>query len=308
MTKKERILAAINGEETDRIPYSAYIHSTVHERSVENFTRFTLNFFRKYDPDYIKVMYDENYDTPVNHQFLRSVGLWRELEEFEPHLGAFGRQIERLKRIKDAVGDDVPVIQTIYSALHVGHRLAGLRILEDWKKDPEGVSQGLNTIAVNHNKFAECCVKEAGIDGFFFGAYGCEKEWMSQEQYKTMVMPSDNVMTKGLRKGQILILHIHGEKNAYFDLLKDYDCDAISWEDRMAGPSIIEARAKTDKCFVGGVDHSMAVKCSPEDIVRQGKEAIAAAGGRKLILAPGCTFPDDTPPENMLALRDAVGA
>lgn len=308
MTKKERVLAALKGEQTDRIPYSAYVHSTVHERPVENFTKFTLDFYRLYDPDYIKVMYDENYDTPVNFQFVKSVEVWRQLEEFEPHLGAFGRQIEILKRIKDTVGPDVPVVQTIFSALHIGSRLAGMRILEDWKSDPEGVSQGLNTIATNYSRFAECCISEAGIDGFFFGAYGCEEEWMSQEQYREMVMPSDQALIRDLRKGQILIMHIHGEKKAYFDLLKDYVCDAISWEDRLAGPSITEARAKTDKCLVGGVDHSIALKCSPEDIVRQGKEAIAAAGGRKLILAPGCTFPDNTPPENMLALRDAVGA
>jgi uroporphyrinogen decarboxylase len=279
----------------------------VHDRTVEKFTEFTLNFYNKFDPDYIKVMYDENYDTPVNHQFLRSVELWRKLEEFEPHLGAFGRQVESLKRIKDAVGDGVPVIQTIYSALHVGYRLAGMRIFEDWKKDPEGVSQGLETIAINHNKFVECCLSEAGIDGFFFGAYGCEEGWMSRDQYREMVMPSDKLMTQAVRKGEILILHIHGEEKAFFDLLKDYECDAISWEDRLAGPPIAEARTKTDRCLVGGIDHFMAAKCKPEDIVRQGKEAIEAAGGKKLILAPGCTFPDDTPPENMLALRDAVG-
>ncbi len=307
MTKKERVLAAIKGEETDRIPYSAYVHSTVHERTVERFTEFTLDFYKKYNPDYIKVMYDENYDTPVNHQFLRSVELWRKLEEFDPKLGAFGRQVESLKRIKDAVGDGVPVIQTIYSALHVGYRLAGMRILEDWKEDPEGVSQGLKTIALNHNKFVERCATEVGIDGFFFGAYGCEDEWMSQDQYKEMVMPSDKLMIQAVRKGEILILHIHGEKKAFFDLLKDYECDAISWEDRLAGPSITEARAKTDRCLVGGIDHFMAAKCKPEDIVSQGKEAIEAAKGKKLILAPGCTFPDDTPPENMLALRNAVG-
>jgi uroporphyrinogen decarboxylase len=306
MTKKERVLATIKGEQTDRIPYSAYVHSTVHERTVERFTSFTLDFYSKYDPDYIKVMYDENYDTPVNLQFVNSVEVWRQLEEFDPHIGAFGRQIEILKRIREAVGAEVPVIQTVFSAFHIGYRLAGRRILEDWKKDPEGVSQGLSTIASNHVRFAECCLSESGIDGFFFGAYGCEEDWMGEEQYREMVMPTDLVMMKGLRKAQILILHIHGEKKTYFDSLKDYSCDAISWEDRLAGPSITEARSKTDKCLVGGIDHYMALKCSPDDIVRQGKEAVAAAAGRKLILAPGCTFFNETPPQNILAVKRAA--
>lgn len=114
MTKKERIRAAIKGTETDRVPFSVYQHSTVHERRVDRFVDYTMNFYHKYDPDYIKVMFDENYDTPVNWQYLQSTDVWNELTEFDPHIGAFGRQLEALKRIKDIAGSDVPVIQTVF--------------------------------------------------------------------------------------------------------------------------------------------------------------------------------------------------
>jgi uroporphyrinogen decarboxylase len=123
-----------------------------------------------------------------------------------------------------------------------------------------------------------------------------------------MVKPTDQLVLNTLRHAPILILHIHGEKDTHFDLLKDYDCDAISWEDQLAGPSITEAREKTDKCFVGGIDHVAAVKCTPNEVVRQGREAVENAEGRGIILAPGCTFFNDTPPENILALKAAVGA
>jgi uroporphyrinogen decarboxylase len=166
----------------------------------------------------------------------------------------------------------------------------------------------LNTIAANYIRFADRCLQEAGIDGFFFAAFGCEKSWMDEAQYQEMVKPTDQHVLKTLRHAPILILHIHGEKDTHFDLLKDYDCDAISWEDRLAGPSIGEAREKTDKCFVGGIDHYAALKCTPDEVVWQGREAIEEAKGRGIILAPGCTFFNDTPPENILAMREAVGA
>ncbi len=307
MTKMQRVLATLKKEETDRVPFSAYTHSTVHERTAERFARFTLDYYHSYDPDYVKVMYDENYDTPVNYYFVNTLEVWKHLEGYDPHIGAFGRQLQSLKQIKDTVGPNVPVIQTIFSPFHIAGRLAYRRILEDWKQEPEAVLQGLRTIAANYNRFAECCLTEAGIDGFFFGAFGCEKEWMSESLYREMVMDSDQKVMKTLRKAPILFLHIHGEEEAYFDLLQGYDCDAISWEDRLAGPSLAEAGTLTDKCLVGGIDHYQALHCAPEEIVRQGREAITATGGRGLILAPGCTFFDETPRENILALKQAVG-
>jgi len=308
MTKMQRVLATLKGQETDRVPFSAYVHSTVHQRTPQKFAEFTMEFFRKYGPDYVKVMYDELYDMPVNFFHVSEVEVWKLLDRFDPHIGAFGRQIESLKRIKDEVGADVPVIQTVFSPFHIAYRLAGRRILADWKQDPEAVRHGLDMIAANSADFADACVAEAGIDGFFYGAFGCEKEWMSRDQFKEMVMPSDLAVLNTLSRSPISIVHIHSEKDSYFDLLVDYPCGGISWEDRLAGPSVAEARKRTDKCLVGGIDHYLALKCPPEQIVAQGKEAIQAAGGRGLILAPGCTFFDDTPEANMLALKEAVGA
>lgn len=308
MTKMERVLATLRKEETDRVPFSVYVHSTVHSRGVDRFVDFTLDFHRRYDPDYIKVMYDDNYDTPVSFQFVREPSDWRALGELDAHLGAFGRQIEVLKRVKDAVGPDVPVIQTVYSPFHIGTRLAAQRILEDLKRDPEAVTQGLSMIAKNMGRFAEASIAEAGVDGFFLGAIGAESAWLSEEQYTTFAAPSDAILLEALRKAKILIVHIHGEEDSYFDLLKAYPCDALSWEDRLAGPSLPEAREKSDRCFVGGVDHLKAATAKPAGIIAEAREAIDATGGRGLILAPGCTLPPDTPPENILAFKEAVGA
>lgn len=307
MTKMQRVLAAINGDEVDRVPFSTYVHSTVHERTVQKFAQFTIDFYNKYDPDYVKVMYDELYDMPVNYFHVIDPSIWNRLERFDPHIGAFGRQLEVLKRVKDKVGPDVPVIQTLFSPFYIGYRLAGRRILEDWKQDAEAVKHGIDMIAANTASFCEAAVTEAGIDGFFFAAVGCEKEWMSEAQYKEMVMPSDLAVLEVLNKSPICFLHIHSEKDSYFDLLVDYPCNGISWEDRLAGPTMAEARKRTDKCFVGGIDHYMALDCSPAEIVAQSKEVIDVTEGRGLILAPGCTFFPGTPEENMHALKEAVG-
>jgi uroporphyrinogen decarboxylase len=306
MTKRERINAALNGTKTDRVPFSIYQHSTVHERTVDNFVKYTMDFQKKNDPDYLKVMFDENYDTPVNWQYIQNSDVWKELEEFDPHIGAFGRQLEALKRIRDLSDPSVPVLQTVFSPFHFSHRLTNRRMIEDWKSNPELVLNGLNTIALNIIKFAECCMTEAGVDGFFFGAFGCEKDWMSESTYSELAMPSDLKVLEELNKAEMVFLHIHGESKSFFSLLKDYPCNALSWEDKLAGPSLSEARKMTDKCLIGGIDHLNAQNCSPESIVSEGRDAITSVQAKGLILAPGCTFTPQTPQANMLALKEAV--
>lgn len=306
MTKRERIEAALTGRELDRVPFGMWMHTTVHEKTPEAFAGFMVDLYEKYDPDFVKVMYDWNYDTPVNFQFITTPEVWNLLEEFDPHIGAFGRQLQALKVIREKVGPDVPIIQTVLSPFHWANRLAYRRVLEDWKTHPDAVQHGLETIGKNYVAFAKACMQETDIDGFFFGAWGCEPDWMGPGQYEEMVMPSDKLVLEELRKASILILHIHGEEESYFDLLKDYPCDAISWEDRLAGPSIKEAKTKTDKCLIGGINHIAAVEASKESVLEEAQEAIQASEGTKFILGPGCTFLNETPPENIMALKNAV--
>ena len=82
--------------------------------------------------------------------------------------------------------------------------------------------------------------------------------------------------------------------------------DALSWEDRLAGPTLAEARRRTDKCLIGGVDHLRALTASPDEVRAEALDAIRQTGGRGFILAPGCTFPDPTPEANLRALGEAA--
>jgi uroporphyrinogen-III decarboxylase len=58
---------------------------------------------------------------------------------------------------------------------------------------------------------------------------------------------------------------------------------------------------------LGGIDHNGIFRTgTPDDAVKQVKDAIDEAGYEKLIVAPGCVVTVDTPIENMKALADFV--
>lgn len=306
MTKRERLLCAIRGGTPDRVPVSIYRHSTVHHRGVGEFVDFTLDFHRRFDPDYVKVMYDELYDTPVNYQYAVDETVWGLLEDLDPRTGAFGRYLESLKRIRDAVDPDTPVVATVFAPFHIAVRLAWKRLPADCRAHGELVTRGLSTIGRNLGAFVRAAREQAGVDGFFLGAFGCEPAWLTREEYLRFALPGDLALLDRMRLSDIVFVHCHGERDSYFDLFESCAADALSWEDRLAGPSLREARARTPKCLVGGVDHVAATSASPDAVRLQALDAIEATGGRGFILAPGCTFLEGTPEENMLALRRAA--
>ena len=62
MTKKERIQAAIRGEKPDKMPYSFWTHMPGTDLDPEAISQKTYEFYKKYDFDFVTVMYVCNVD------------------------------------------------------------------------------------------------------------------------------------------------------------------------------------------------------------------------------------------------------
>lgn len=306
MNKRERVECAMRGGKPDRVPVSIYQHSTVHERGVDRFVDYTLRFHAQFDPDYVKVMYDELYDAPVNFQFATDSSVWELLEDLDPHRAGFGRYLESLKRIRAATDRDTPVIATVFTPFHVAIRLAWRRLLEDCRTDGDRVQRGLEAITRNTVAFVKAAIAEAGVDGFFLGGYGCESGWLAEQDYRHIAAPHDRAVVAAMRAAPFVIAHAHGGARAFVDLYASYDCDALSWEDRHGGWDLEAARQQTTRCLVGGVDHVAVFGAGPALVHAQALEAIRRTEGRGHILSPGCTFLDRTAPETMLALKAAA--
>jgi uroporphyrinogen decarboxylase len=65
--------------------------------------------------------------------------------------------------------------------------------------------------------------------------------------------------------------------------------------------------SKTDRAVMGGVDERHVLLAGSADDVRvQVAEALQSTGGRRFLLAPGCSIEPRTPPENLRAAVAAV--
>jgi len=86
------------------------------------------------------------------------------------------------------------------------------------------------------------------------------------------------------------VLHIHG-LNIAFDLVKDYDVDALSWHIGETAPTIRAYRESGGtRAIVGGLARSNITAGDVEATRREIDNAIAESGGRGLLLAPSCSI------------------
>jgi uroporphyrinogen decarboxylase len=297
MTRTERVEAAVNGAEVDRVPVMFWHHFQP-EGSGRAMANATLQFFdEEFDLDIAKVMPDIPY--PFPRKSIASVDDWRLIEPIDPLRSRyFQERAEAVALLRNALGYETPIVMTVFSPLAEAMYAARDRdlFLAHAQEHPVVIHEALATIADNLAAHARDIIA-AGADGLFFALQGCTRAIMTEQQYREFGRPYDLMALRGASSGWLNILHIHGERDLMFDQALDYPVQVLSWSDRIAGPSLREARVMTSKCLMGGWNEFGALHKGPrEQIEAEAKDAIAQTGGRKFILANGCSVPDDTDP------------
>ena len=307
MTRTERVQAAVNGAEVDRIPV-CFWHHFQPEGSGRAMAEATLRFFDgEFDLDIAKVMPDIPY--PFPRRSIAEVDDWRLFEPIDPVRSRYFRErVEAVAVLRETLGFETPVIMTVFSPLAEAMYAARDReqLLAHLQEHPVLLHETLATIADNLSTHLQDVIN-AGADGVFFAIQGCTRMIMSEQQYREFGRPYDLMALRGAGYGWLNVLHVHGEKDLMFDQVLDYPVQVLSWSDRIAGPSLREARVKTSKCLMGGWNEFGALANGPEEqIAAEARDAIAQTSGRKFILANGCSVPDDIDPKWLEAARAIV--
>jgi uroporphyrinogen decarboxylase len=318
----KRVRAALRGEVADAPPVALWRHFPGQDQRPDSLADAHVGFWRTFSLDLLKVTPASGYygddwglrsayrpnregvrtylDRPV-----KKAEDWLRLRRLDVTTGAYGRELRTLRRIREAVRGEVPVLATVFSPLTVARTLCGDRaVVRYLREQPEALHAGLEVIAEVTAAFAAECLN-AGADGVFFATQMACEAAVTEEEYEAFGRPYDLRVLEAVSQADVLVLHAHGDR-PYFDLLAGYPVHALNWHDRRTPPSLREARARYSGCLCGGIDETTFADRSPAEVAREAADAVLQTGGRGHIVSAGCVIPVDTPDANVAAVVQAV--
>ncbi len=340
LSKRERVEAALQGDDVDRVPVSAWRHFVPEERQNETLARVSLKHFHDFDWDWLKVnpratyyaeawgnRYDyDHYDSVLPELIEGPINSPADLDKIQaihPTSGVFGEQIALVRAIKAGIGD-AHFLQTLFSPISVLALLVarpqhhtvveavqaqydGIRHFIE--QDPQGVHNALKNIASTLALYAAATV-DAGASGLFFAIVRLARQGiLTEAEYEEFGRPYDQQVLQAVQGAPFNLLHICGP-SVYFDSVVQYPVHAVNWAAvGQQNPTVGEAKSRVPQALMGGVDEVETLHHgTPEDVIAQSRAAIQATGGRHFLLTPGCGAGESVPLANLHALRQATDA
>lgn len=335
MNKIERIKAALNLEEVDRIPANLWMHYSAADQDPRTLAELQVEFSKTYDFDFIKLMpfglygvqdfgakvkiFNQINKPPVIDDYgIHDINEWERLEVLPAFHGTYGKQVQLAQYVNRLTNGTIPFIQTIFSPLTNARKLAGDRIILDMKENPKIFKQALQVITDTTINFVKANIN-AGVHGFFFATQCANYDFMTEEEYKEFGEYYDLQVINSYKDSTYFnVAHIHGEA-AMFDLIEKYPVNCINWHDRWCLPTLTQAREKTNKCLLGGIREvpyynenkemtreSLLVSGTVTEVENHVIEAIRQVNGKGLIIGPGCVADQFSIDKNIYAIRRAA--
>lgn len=328
ITHRERLQTCIDGGQPDRTPVALWRHYPVDDQSPDALAAAHVAFQRQFDFDLVKVTPASSFclkdwgaddvwegDSEGTRRYVKHVinepGDWERLPVLDPRKGFLGAQLACLRAIREEVGTDTPILQTVFSPLaQAKHLVAGDTLVAHLRRYPEAVMKGLETIAQSARRFVEAAT-ETGIDGIFYAVQHAQASILSSDEFGRFSRLADLSILGAADSLWCNMLHIHGV-DIYFDAVADYPVHILNWHDRDTAPSLAAARgsdvfkASQASVVCGGIGRDTLTYGTPAQVTLEATDAFQQTGGRGLIFSTGCVVPIIAPYGNLVAARDSA--
>lgn len=325
MTGRERMAAAIAFEAVDRVPASFWGHFPSDPHRGQDLAAETVAFQRAFDWDFVKMMPSGMYLpealgctlTPaagpgaVNdlaESVIKRPEDWAALPVLDPHQGWLAEHLRSIWLVREALGPDVPILETLFSPLTIAHKLSlHVPFRESVEEHRDLLLAGLAVIAETTRRFAAASL-DAGADGFFYATQEANDGTLGRQDFLDLGRPFDLEVLRSLdERAWLNMLHVC-RTGIYADLVADYPVQMINWDSERTAPTLEAARRVWEGvCLVGGLDREGGLLVgTPSEVSSAVRRAVAVAGRQGLVVGAGCGLMVATPHENLRAARAAV--
>jgi len=324
MTKRERILAAIKREPTDRTPYAFWRHFPNVDRAPAGLAQTTLRFHERYGSDFLKVTPAGGYAVedwgcvesdelapdghrPCLRHAVNDPSDWKKIRAVAMESTGWASHIETIIRCVVDRRADCSIIPTVFSPLSLARKLSGDRLGYDLKENTRLVEDALAAITDTILAFMEACFRE-GAEGIFYSVQAASHSFHTEEEYARFGEPHDRRILETVREhSRLTVLHCHGER-LMFDRLARMPADVWNWDDRRAGPSLEEGKALVPGAVQGRLNQWTTLKDgAAPDAQAEAQDALGQASGTGLILGAGCVLLPDHSDAALVGLVKSLG-
>ncbi len=322
-TPRERLERLLRGEAVDRPPVALWRHFPVDDQRARDLAESHVRFCRAYGWDLLKVSPAASYPLLawglqdewrgdvwgrrfITHRPIQRPEDWTRLTLPHPRQGALGMTLDALAFITDALGPQVPVVQTIFSPLIQAKYLVGEEaLLVHMRRHPQALLEGLSRITEATMAYLEA-LASVPVAGIFYAIQHAQYAWLSEEEYRRFGRPFDLALLEYARERfWLLMLHLHGQ-DIMFHLFTDYPVDIWHWHDRETSPTLAEALEQVPGVVCGGLHRETLLLGTPQQVQAEAREAYRQTQGRRWMLGTGCVLALTTPEGNLRAARQAV--
>jgi len=293
---KERVDRALRGQDVDRPPFTFWHHFGLEKLPGERHARATLEFHRKFRTDLVKVMSDFPFPKPK--------GQWHEVKvEANP----YPQQIRALEIIRHGLAGRAYFIETIFCPFNVAGKLSSKEEVQRLKAEkPQALLDALEAIARSEADHARRAVA-TGAAGIFLAIDSAQQGVLTPAEYARFSEPFDRMVLEAVRDAPLNTLHLHGDK-VYLDrFYTGWPAAVVNYSAHTTGVSVAEMRKRYSGVLMGGLDE-VNFRTLNESQLRQQWDAAQQAAGKRFILAPGCSVPDESTDEELLRLPNLLGA
>ena len=197
MSRRERLLATLRREPTDRTPYAFWRHFPAVDSNPAGLAQSTLRFHERYGSDFLKVTPAGGYAvedwgcvesdelSPDGHRPCLSHAVnapadWKKIRPVAMESTGWASHIESIIRCVVDRRADCSVIPTVFSPLSLARKLSGDRLNYDLKENTGLVEDALVAITETILAFMEACFREGG-EGIFYSVQAASLAFHTEE-------------------------------------------------------------------------------------------------------------------------------
>lgn len=306
MNSADLVRATLVGERTARPPYGFWTHFPVTDLDPAALAQASLDFARATRMDFIKSMPNgmfavEDWGVVSDYSEIAAGGAakvikspiaaaadWKNIGVLDVTAGAFGRELDHLRRLCAGAGPDVPVLATVFSPLTIAKKLCPDGFESYLARERGAIERALGAIAETMRAFAAEAIA-VGCAGVFFAIQDATPA-VGADTYAALGRRFDLAALEGARKGWCNAIHLHGD-DVLFDAVSDYPVEVLNWHIGETSPSIAEYRAAGGKkAVLGGIRRYNLTRGDTAGLAEDIAAARAADGARGVLFGPGCVI------------------